>query len=490
MLNSKAIDVLKTFSSEEMKHFAEFLHSPFHNKNKKVIALFETLRQYHGNYDDKRLTKEMLFEKIFSSGSNKMKFNDASIRNLLSDLLILEEKFLSYISFEKDKFDFYEKCLREMTDRNLSAVFDKKIKAAEEILGSNLFPGEDRFYKKYLLEELKSFSSQFSDDLKLFKNNSMSKAFEYLSYFYLIRIFKIMNFFEFQKQYNIEHKNLFGMKLIDKLDLPDVSESKEKESENDMVIFRIYYAMYNAMKDHMSDEHYFAFKKLLTEKDNLFAPLEKYGLYVCLTNCCVQKIDSGKDEFFKECFDVYKVMFEKNLFLACPGYLPMGAYSAVVNTGISAGEYEWIEKFIEEYSVKLNPEHREDAELYSLAQLNFARKNYPAALENISKTNTEFSNFKFHLKMLQMKIYYETGDFDSLEYAVDSFKHFLSKNKMVGENYKQEFTRFVQILRMLMKYSFNKDKSMEDDINIKISSNAIAGKSWLKRKFAELSKQR
>lgn len=124
MLNSKVIDILKTFSIEELKRFGEFLNSPYHNKNKKAILLFELLSKYHADYDNKNLTKEKLYAGIFTNVTKE--FNDASIRNLLSDLTVLAERYLSIMRFEKDRFEFTEKVLRELSERKLTGLFEKK----------------------------------------------------------------------------------------------------------------------------------------------------------------------------------------------------------------------------------------------------------------------------------------------------------------------------------------------------------------------------
>ena len=169
MLNSKIIDILQTFSHPEFKRFGDFVSSPFHNKNRKLIQLFELLSKFYPAFDGKELTKEYLFDKIF--GKEKKEYADASIRNLLSDLIILAEKYLSYIAFEKDEFDFYEKSLRELCERKLDTVFEKKLKSAEELLSQNETEGELDYYRKFILEELKSSSRQFYDNLKLYKSN-------------------------------------------------------------------------------------------------------------------------------------------------------------------------------------------------------------------------------------------------------------------------------------------------------------------------------
>ncbi|MEO8666607.1 MAG: hypothetical protein ABI462_14030, partial [Ignavibacteria bacterium] len=90
MIKNNAIIILKTFSGEEVKLFEDFLNSPFHNKNTKVIQLFNLLKKFHPGYNDGKLSKENLFRELFGN----VRFRGSYIGNLFSDLNILAEKFL------------------------------------------------------------------------------------------------------------------------------------------------------------------------------------------------------------------------------------------------------------------------------------------------------------------------------------------------------------------------------------------------------------
>ena len=93
MLNYSFIDVIKTLSKIEFKELVDFANSPFHNSNKSLIRLVELLKKYHPGFDNRNLTKENVYEKIFSSG-----YNDQVMRNLMSDALNLVYRYFENIS--------------------------------------------------------------------------------------------------------------------------------------------------------------------------------------------------------------------------------------------------------------------------------------------------------------------------------------------------------------------------------------------------------
>ena len=47
MIHSKSIRILKTLSKKELKQFGNFVCSPFFNKNRNLIKLFDVLKKYH-----------------------------------------------------------------------------------------------------------------------------------------------------------------------------------------------------------------------------------------------------------------------------------------------------------------------------------------------------------------------------------------------------------------------------------------------------------
>ncbi len=484
MIGSKITELLKSLSRLELKRFGEFLESPFHNKNKRATALFEIISKYHPEYDSTELNRQSVYSLVFFDAKSK-EYSDSSMRALTSDLAILCQKFLANLNFENDKFNINERILREFGERKLSSYFVKYARSIEDVLASRKFEGEDEYFRKFLIEDLKAANSQFYDNLNLYKSDDLSKASDYLTYFYIIRTIKTLNFYTFQNQYNIDNSQDAAQEIINNLDFEKLLEKANSESSEEYKIISLYCAMYRALKNPKSDELYFDFKKLLNESGHLFSLLECYGLYISLANCCVSRIDLGYEKYNKECFDVYKLMIKRNLFKAYPGYLSLSTYTAVVNTGLAVSEFDFLEGFIEEYSTSLNPEYRSSALNYAKAQLHFKKKEYGKVLECVSQTETCYANFKYHLKMLALKTYYEMRDYDAFYYASDSFQHFISKNKNVSRHYRVEFGNFIHAIDQLVKFrQKNNDKYLFKAEQI-ISEGRAASAAWLKEKLNE-----
>ena len=79
MENTKLINVLKTFTKQDVIKFREFVSSPFYNKNQKVIALCEEVLKFYPEFNKEECTDAKIFRKMFGNE----KFNYFKIKNFI-----------------------------------------------------------------------------------------------------------------------------------------------------------------------------------------------------------------------------------------------------------------------------------------------------------------------------------------------------------------------------------------------------------------------
>jgi len=127
MIHSKSIQVLKTFSKEELKQFSDFLRSPFHNKNRSLIKLFDVLKKYHPEYE---VENEKVYSKIYPG----KKYNHDNMKKLMSEEFIILEKFLLHLKIRKENFVTDKYLLEEYMQRKLNELFLFKVKKINEKL--------------------------------------------------------------------------------------------------------------------------------------------------------------------------------------------------------------------------------------------------------------------------------------------------------------------------------------------------------------------
>ena len=149
MLKSKVLEIFRNLSPDEMKGLKDFIRSPYHNKNKNVMSLFDIIKKHSPSFNDHNFTKELVFKKIFPG----KEYNDIVMRILLSDLNRITEDFLVQQRLEKSAYDYKKFLLSELMERKLDKSFIKIYNNGTFNYPENYI--DDSYYiYKYDIEEL------------------------------------------------------------------------------------------------------------------------------------------------------------------------------------------------------------------------------------------------------------------------------------------------------------------------------------------------
>lgn len=152
MLKYSVLQILKSFSGNELKLFDEFIQNPFHNKNLKVIKLFKLLIKYHPDYSSEHLSKESLYSYMLGNAGYK----ESYIRNLFSDLNVIAEKFIK-INLTESNPAFEKLFIEELKNRDLIDITEKKIRAFEKKIKSRKAKDHSYYEDINFIFEIKSF---------------------------------------------------------------------------------------------------------------------------------------------------------------------------------------------------------------------------------------------------------------------------------------------------------------------------------------------
>lgn len=488
MLKSKVIEILRTFSPEELKGFRNYIISPFHNRNRNVIKLFELARKYAPGYDSPGLLKDKLFKKLYPG----KKYSDIVMRILLSDLLRLAEEFLAYTRYTKEPFAEEKYLLEELTERNLDSLFNKHIKESEELMKTGGNINDSYFLKGFDIETAK-VDFLISKDRQTESGEALLRKGEYLIDFFLMNALNITTeLWEHEEVLNAE----FGFNLADEFlnntGLEKILAYMRENNHKHYPVIEIYYYMYMCLKDEANDKYYRKLKDSVIKNLGIFSFDEQYNLFLGLESCCVSRLRLGITSN-NDMMEVYELMLSNNIFSqSSRDYMQANLFRNIFYTAVVLKRYEWAEEFVNDYYNYLLPVQRTDMYNYTTALLSFERKKYETALEHISKVNYGFFVFKFEAKVLMMKIYYELKFYEPALSLVDSFSHFLLKNKKVSKTFREPFMNFLKFLKLLIKTSNNKNTSRRFD-SAELSKKAeetkhLIGKRWVLEKSVELEK--
>lgn len=477
MQNTRLIQLLKTFSLQEFKQFRDFVNSPFYNKNKNVISLLSVLKKFYPEFGNRLPGEEIIFKTVFP----KEEYDYFKLKNIVSDLLALGKEFLSVSMFGKNEHVRNKFLLEQFRDRNLDSMFLQLYKGYNEKL--NLNPVRDEYYFYYqfdLAEELKSFYSPREPN---FHQNLFQDQLENFVSFALIKMIRLYNTMLHE---NKQNNAVFDLKMFEET----FHYIKKNKNENNPTLLMYYYIVLLQMEN--EEKYFFELKKLINENFSRFSHFDIYMYFLHMSGFCADMYNvKCRADFAREHFLLSKENFDR-------GTIEMGKimypdFMNHVKIAVRAGEYEWAEKYMDKFKDTLSAEYKNETLNFCYGYINFRKGNLEKALDLFSQSN--FPNFilKVQVKIFLLQIYYEKEYYEQALAMIDTFRHYLLREKNLIEGYRKSFAEFARITNELIRIkcglSSRETKFHLDRIKMdieKINYNQFGIKFWLREKAKEL----
>jgi len=472
MEKSNLILFLKSLNKDELERFSDFIKSPFFNKKSTVVKMFGVIRIFSPGYNSPLLTKESVYKKVFKN----LKYNDKVMRNTMSSLLKCGERFLEYIKLESSGVLRNTLLMDEALKRKLLHLFNDNLKTAQKLQDSSPKNDDYFYYNIKINEVLRASETIFNTKLENHPTPDIIEANVlgyFLIYYYKICISKLQQ----MRDYNYQSGNeLF----------PVISKYYFDKNLPDSKIVSIYYNIVQMNIDPQAEKYFFDALELATRNSSRINVHEKYNMFICFSNYCLMKIPEGRERFIKALFDINKKIIEESLFSprSKTSIVPL-LFKNVVKGGAQAEEFEWTEKFIQNYFKKVSDDVREDMFNYCNAYVNFYKKEYDKSLEFISKIKYHNVYDKIDLNILLLQIYYEKNLTDELLYLADTFKHFLKNTDIVSEQIKIKYKTFVNIILKLYRIKISDEPILRYELT-ETEDFKIYEKKWLNAKIKEI----
>jgi hypothetical protein len=478
MHNSSLIKLLQIFSKKEIHELKEFLASPFFNKRKSVIKLFEIIIKYHPGFHSEAILKEKVFSKLFPD----KKYNDNSLRVVTHYLTELVKEYLTYSRIKKDNLEFLIQTGKELLEKKQFIMLEKNIMNTASKLESADLEASEYFFFRYRLENEKmDYVHEASSGVmeKFMDKTNPEKVFEELTNFYIVKSMKIyLNMLTIEEMYNRDFKLEAFRNVISGI---NIDEYKDFPGIN------LYYNLIKMKTDSNDESHFFKVEEIVKLKKNKISTSDTVGAYVNLTNYCTKKILEGKNEFENQKFEIYKEELVKKTYKMSDGFMSPVFFRNIVFSALILKEYEWVKQFMIKYKTELHKEYRENYYLFCMAHYEFNIKNFESALELNSRIKYDELYLKLNSRLLQIQLLYELELEEPLISALESFRHFISNNKLIPEKRRILFSNFYKYLNSVLKFRNKNDKSSLSFLKSKIAGNKnILNKDWLLNKIDEI----
>lgn len=479
MHKSKLIQYLSLFSKQDLRAFKDFVHSPYFNKHQKTKELLDQILKTP-SWNSPQLQKEKIFKKVFPN----QKFEEQLLRTLMSYLVQLIHRFYSQIENES-KADVQQIGLlktalqngqKKMFERNAN-IWENTF-SASSIQDSNYFLQESRFHRL-----MDNFDIKYG---KRISGGFLEQALSNFDAFYIGE--KLRMTCEMLARKQVMGQN-YSFSLTHEL---ITFLEKEKSYFESIPGVWVYFLIYKMITEDRSD-YFFELKKRLGKEAPFFKHQEGRDLYTHALNYCIGKLNLGATEFRKETFELYQQMLMNEL-LFVEEVLPQWDYTNIVSLGCDLQEKEWTKNFILEQKKYLPKEERENTYTYNLAAYHYSQNEYAQAIDLLQQV--EFTEIYYNLltRILMLKIYFETQDWQALDSFLETFRIYILRNKKLGDSRRRSGLNLIKYTRILFrliddKKTIPKNQFQEkmDILKIQITENEqVLNKSWLILKTQEV----
>ncbi len=480
MKDTKLIQILRTFSKEELKQFEKFVASPYHNTGKNCMPLFKQLRKSHPEFRGEAIVYENLYKKLYP-GKN---FNKQVMWNLASALEKLSVEFLIHQRLNKKPFEKHTYLMDEYLDRKLNSLCPKEFNKMENHVNAQQVDIA-YFSNKAVLEEYKKDYNLREDKQHLVCKNVLDKG-ESLILSFLIGLSEIISDLDANyKMYNARFDFNFPLEFIKNTDLNKMLESMKQHGYEYTSIMELYYYTILTITEPGNENNFHIMRRLFQENSDKLTFLEKHGISGKLVNYCTSySYRPGLKEIL---FEVNKYRLEENLVFYPGNQIPKIVYMQMLINALSLNQIEWTENFIETCTPRLKPEIRDAMHALANAYLYESLNRHDKVLDFLNKVEYIDVRDKIHVKILTARAYYELQQTETLLSFIDTSKHFLKNNDNVNDKRKQNYTNFFNILHKLISAWENPSAERIESIKNEIlNTKELNARTWLSKKIEEL----
>jgi hypothetical protein len=484
MKSTKLINLLKTFSAEEIKSFEKFIASPYFNSVKNYTKLLKVLKKFHPGFESDELTNENLYKKIYP----RKKYNKQVMWNQFSAMEKLAKEFLEHTALKKNKLERMELLFSELGNRKLLKDYLKTLNEMERLLEKGGID-YDYFENRGHLENCRQEYYHLMDKIQPMADSKL-KATEYQILLFLrMTVGGLHDMKVLSRDYNARFDVNIPLEFAKHLDLKSIVEySRSKNFEYSFMI-EIYYHSLMMMLEPLEAGHLDKVRDLFRLNYEKFTMSEKRTIMHWVVAYCVYRSDDKDFKYKRIIFELNKFRLKEGLVFYPEGQIPSVIYLQILKIALSLDEMDWAENFIKNYTSKLQPGIQQSTRAMAYAFVHFQTKEYVKVLNDLNNVEFIDPREKRFARSLLARTYYEMNELESLLNHIDTSLHFLVNNPVVSDMTRLSHKNFFNTLRKIIFIRENSDLDSIPLLRNELSlAKYIESKNWLSEKLNELEK--
>lgn len=475
MKESKLTQLLRTFSETEWKEFEKFAASPYFNGGRNYIPVLKYFKKIINGKGKLDPDPEEIYKKLYPG----KQFNKSVINTVLSGFTRLAEEYLSVVDYETNQFIQKNGLHNQLLKRNCDDYFKRETSLDTKKAEESLFDLDVLYFKKDMQENIIRLKYKTNFDKSI--ENEVKKRSDYrffISYLWFLNENRDLNIMKNILNIPITEKQSdILLKYINSEDVITYIEKNYPELANTVGLIILCYTS----------------KDYIKVRDSFFANYQLFNPYLALNlayvieGIIVDLINFEHKELTGERHKLHRFMLEKKLLI--------NERTTTLNTRVTenfiyiafwAGEYDWIEGFLNDYKVYFAEEMRDNLINYANACIFFGKEKYREALKLINLVSDTLVTMKLRMKDMELQILYELGEIEQIFFAIDNYIKF-KKNPLISEWNKEIMDSNINAYKLLVNIKEGK-KQEDTGLTIKKLKSTMPSQfsDWLIKKFSEI----
>lgn len=436
MQQSRIIKYIEALPARERERFRLFVQSPYYNQHQPTIELLDIVLEALDG-DKEQLERRKVYRRLYP----KRRYHEQTIHNLLSSLMKLYQKFLAAENLEKGTFTQELATLQEAHDINQFDLFTNRAHQLKKKLKKHHHRDEDFHQASYQVNLLEGY--YIASYMDRSDSKQLQKMLDHLDIYYIIS--KLRNCCQLTANMMLMNTQ-YDFHFLEPL-LNYIKKGWDKYGAEPSI--ELYYTILLSLREEDNPEPYTRLKDIMANKLDQLSPDERIDLYQFSNNFCIRQINSGRQQYQRELFDLYKQGLRNRLLLN-NNLLSEWAYKNIVTLGCKLKEFSWTENFIQEWKEKLPGHRQENAYKYNLANLYYNKQMYEETLSTLHQV--QFTDVKYHLNynFLLLRTYYAMHDTEALLSLIETFRIYVIRNRKMTTEQKRGYTNFLRFAKKLV----------------------------------------
>lgn len=457
MPDNKLFKLFDSLSGVEKRECTKFLQSPYFNQREDVLRLWQQL------FDSafKTLPGKSAWRRVYPTGA----FDAQQWRHLQSFLIARIKRFLGQRAFDQMPLAAELHLAPVLRQKNLRKPHRYILQRMRKQL--ELLPHDQEFYHLQYQLEWEKYTAVESHTRS--RENNLAAVGKALDVYVLASKLRLACLME-------SHQAVFNTEY-DRGYLPLLMAYLETSSLREVPLVALYYYCYRALGGG-TEQDFHAFRQQFEQQSAQLPEEERRTFLLLAVNVCIRRLNTGDERYVREAFDLYRVGLETDALLE-NGFLSRFAYKNIVALGLRLKEFAWVEEFIQRYEIFLEEKYRVANRNYNLARLYFMQNDYARAMPLLAQVDESDLLLNLDSRVMLLKMYFETGEWDALDALIASFKVLLLRKKKVIGYHQIHYLNTLRYIRKLVRLNLN-DKNAVGNFRKEVAENkAVIEKDWL-----------